>query len=183
MWGWTVEAPSHKYSWKQSFYDDRLQDFWVHQGNPVKEISDACKAPRVQGVGWWSPGWRVDLLAGLTRLLLGTCRAAVWVKAVCPELSLRRQGAHALSVNCIVGAEISQPPSVGAWACLRWLHRRLWSMWRKSWFFMQAPASGWQSSVTHEVLIVQACLSCRLKAETVHPWTLLTEPSRKGSAC
>lgn len=46
-----MEAPSHKYSWKQSFYDDRLQDFWVHQGNPVKEISDACKAPRVQGVG------------------------------------------------------------------------------------------------------------------------------------
>lgn len=107
-----MEAPSHKYSWKQSFYDDRLQDFWVHQGNPVKEISDACKAPRVQGVGWWSPGWRVDLLAGLTRLLPGTCRAAVWVKAVCPELALRRKGAHALFCRLHVGAEMSQPPSV-----------------------------------------------------------------------
>lgn len=46
-----MEAPSHKYCWKQSFYNDRLQEFCVHQGNSTKEISDGCKALRVQGVG------------------------------------------------------------------------------------------------------------------------------------
>lgn len=45
---------------------------------------------------------------------------------------------------------------------------------------MQALASIQHSSVTHEILSVQACFSGRLQAEAMHPCTLLTEPSRKG---
>lgn len=103
---WTLEEKCRDEPWKHLLinilgssplhYDDRLQDFWVHQSNPVKEISDACKAPRVQGVGWWSPGWRVDLLAGLTSSLLGTCRAVVWVKAACPGCASGGRSACAL---------------------------------------------------------------------------------------
>lgn len=78
--------------WKQSFYNDRLQVFCIHQGNPIKEISDVCKAPGAQGVGWWSPGFRADLLDSLTCLLPGIYRAAVWLKPACPAQPLPREG-------------------------------------------------------------------------------------------
>lgn len=120
------------YCWMPSFHNDRSQEFCVHQGNPIKEFSGGCKALRAQGVGWWSPGFRVDLLAGLTCLLPGTCGAAAWVKPVCPAPSFQGKEHTGCVKCCLPESGLGHTASLRGLAYLQWLSpQSAWNLWEK----------------------------------------------------
>lgn len=146
-----MRAPSHRYGCKESSYDDRTQEFCVHQDNPIEEISYGCKAPRIQGVGWWSPGLRVDLLAGLTCLLPETCRAAGLGGAHVPGTippegwgEIKPSEGHIHSTLGVVfpGAGAGHTSSLsGQTMAAGEPLSLLGNTWRESWFFVQALSS------------------------------------------
>lgn len=90
MWKGPGKAPSRGLGWNSAFTLTDSRNSVSIRVIPLKNFQVAAKL-RVQGVGWWSLGLRVDLQAGLTCLFPGTCRAAVWVKPMCPHCPSRRK--------------------------------------------------------------------------------------------